>query len=345
MKHALCILVVCASCTDNGGGGGGIDGETHVETYELPAAVPPKLDLLFVVDDTTAMASHQQALAALPMQLELVLQSSYGVLANYHFGVITTDAATGGNLRGSTAIADKYIVHDTTFTGPANNYQGSLAGAVASLFPTSAASTASNQPLATMRTALDGNAANAGFLRSDAWLGIVTISATDDASLAAAADYANSLKETKTDASYVIVSGVFAPSAARLGAFHAQFPNRSDTETIDSNDYVGALELFTQVYRTVLGYACRKEPADLDPELPGAQYDCSFVAIDNGVESLLPMCGTTITAPCWEIVVDTMGICIEPTARAHLQTRGYTTSMSAFGDPFHPAIRGQCIVN
>ena len=341
MKRSV-LLLALASCADNGGGGGGIDGTTHVETYELPAAIPPKLDLLFVIDDTTAMASHQQALAALPMQLEQTLQGAYASAANYHIGVLTTGDA---NLRRSTAIPDPFIVHDNTFSGPANNYQGSLGSVLASLFP-GATTTTANQPLGIMQAALSSNPANAGFLRGEAYLGVITISASDDASPGGIVDYANSLKATKNSPLNVVLSGVFDPNNPRLGAFHAQFPNRSDMETIASADYAGALEIFTQLYREVLGYACRKEPADLDPDLPGPQYDCSFVSIDNGVEKLLPQCGTNITQPCWEIVVAAdASICPDPAERSHLQTRGYTTSMSAYGDPFHPAIRGQCIVN
>jgi len=340
MRRSLLLLALC-SCTDDSGGGGGIDGTTHVETYELPAAIPPKLDLLFVIDDTSAMASHQQALGALPMQLEQTLQGAYASVANYHIGVVTTSDA---NLRRSTAIPDPFIVHDNTFSGPANNYQGSLASALASLLPGAAATTA-NQPLATMQAALGSNPANAGFLRGEAYLGVITISASDDASAGGIIDYASALKATKSDPLNVVLSGVFDPNNPRLGAFHAQFPNRSDMETIASGDYVGALEIFTQLYRSVLGYACRNEPADLDPDLPGPQYDCSFVSIDGGVEKLLPQCGTSVTQPCWEIVAGDASICTDPAMRSHLQTRGYTTSMSAYGDPFHPAIRGQCIVN
>jgi hypothetical protein len=288
------------------------------------------------------MASHQAPLAALPMQLQGALDSSYGVVANYHFGVITTDNAT---LRRASGITEPFVVHDNTFSGPVNNYQGTLADALGSLFPSSAASTASNQPLAMTRSALDNNAANAGFLRSDAYLGVVAITATDDASLGAVDDYVSFLKGVKSDPTRVIVSGVFPVGAARLTGFHAKFPNRSDMQSIEDADYAGSLELFTQVYKTSLGYACNKEPADLDPQTPGNQFDCAFVSIDNGVEKRLPQCGATITAPCWEFVIDSGMICPDPAARAHLQTRGYTTSMSAYGDPFHPAIRGQCIVN
>jgi hypothetical protein len=337
VRRVLIVASLCA-CIDTDGGSG-ITGTSHVETYELPAAIPPKLDLLFVIDDTAAMASHQTPLAVLPTQLQLALE--YSAVANYHLGVITTDNAS---LRRAAGIPDPFIVHDNTFSGPMNNYEGSLASALRSLFPSSAASTGSNQPLAMTRSALDNHA---GFLRSDAYLGIVTISATDDASLGAVDDYAASLKGVKNDPAKVIVSGVFPTGAARLAGFHAKFPNRSDTQSIDDADYVDALELFTQVYKTSLGYACNKEPADLDPDTPGAQYDCAFVSIDNGVEKRLPQCGTVATrpVPCWEIVIDSGMICIDPAARAHLQTRGYTTSMSAYGDPFHPAIRGQCLVN
>jgi hypothetical protein len=348
MKRALCSLLVLAACTDDGPSGGAVTGTTHVATYWLPATTPPRIDVLFVIDDTTAMAAHQQPLAALPAQIAELINGSYGVAANYQIGVATTDAATNGALRSASAINGAFIVHDNTYTGPKSNYVGSLASALSSLWPSSAATTASNQPLATMRAALDNNVANAGFLREDAYLGVVTISASDDASLGAITDYASFLTGTKTQPTNVIMSGVIPTSASRLSAFHAQFPNRNTVESIDASDYASAFSIFTQIYKTTLSYACNQEPADLDPDLPGPQYDCSFVSlstIDGRTETLLPPCKGGDTAPCWEIVIADAGICVDPDARAHLQTRGFTTSPSAYGDPFHPEVRGQCIVN
>jgi hypothetical protein len=342
MTRALILLTIFAACVDDGPSGGGIDGTTHVETYELPAITPPQLDLLFVIDETIAMASHQTPLAAVPGQLQQRLEGQFAAIANFHIGAITTQ---DGTLRRSPALAEPFIVHDNTFSGPTNNYQGSLAGALAPLFPSTANSTESSLPLASTRVALENNAANAGFSRSDAFLVVVTITGTDDMSPAPATDYASFLKGTKSDPARVLVSGVFELGAARLSAFHAQFPNRSDTQSIDDSDYGGSLDMIAQLYKTSLGYACNQEPADLDPDVPGPQYDCSFVAIDNGVEKLLPQCVETITQPCWQIVIADANLCVDPAARAHLQTRGYTTSMSAYGDPFHPTIRGQCIVN
>jgi hypothetical protein len=345
MMRMSIALVALAACTDDGASGGGVTGTTHVATYFLPALTPPKLDVLFVIDDTTAMATHQQPLAALPAQIEQLISGAYGVPANYQFGVVTTDAASGGVLRRSSAIAAPFIVHDNSYTGPANNYQGSLAAALSSLWPSGAAGTASNQPLATMRAAIDNHPANAGFVRAGAFLGIVTISASDDASLGAIDDYASFLKATTSDPAQAIVSGVIPATASRLGAFHAQFPNRNEVESIDATDYASAFSIFTQLYKTSLGYACGEEPADLDPDLAGPQYDCSFVWIEAGIEHLLPQCKGGYSAPCWEIIAADPAICVEPDERAHLQTRGFTTSPSAYGDPFHPEIWGQCIVN
>jgi len=39
------------------------------------------------------------------------------------------------------------------------------------------------------------------------------------------------------------------------------------------------------------------------------------------------------------------GGALDVSARAHLQTRAFTTSPSTYGDPFHPVVRGQCLVN
>jgi hypothetical protein len=348
MRHLIIVvsMLVCA-CTDDAPSGGGVTGTTHVATYWLPAITPPKLDLLFVIDDTTAMASHQAPLAALPAQIEAMINSAYGIPANYHFGVVTTDAATNGVMHTSSQVLGAYVVHDNTFSGPANNYQGSLASALSSLWPSAAASTASNQPLATTRAALDGNLANAGFLRDDAYLGFIMITASDDSSLGAIDDYAAFVKASKSQPTNAIVSGVIPASASRLGAFHAQFPNRNEIESIDATDYANAFSIFTQIYKTTLGYACNAEPVDLDPDLAGPQYDCSFSWIEagNGIEHLLPQCKGDVVAPCWEIVAADPKICVDANERAHVQTRGFTTSPSAYGDPFHPEVRGQCIVN
>lgn len=344
MKRGALLLSVLAACTDDAPSGGGPAVTAHVESYFLPAQSPPKLDLLFVIDDTAAMASHQAALQALPAQVDQVIAGAYGVSAHYHIGVVTTDAASGGAMRRSSTFDGAFVIHDATFTGPSNNYQGTLADAIASVWPDAATSTASNQPLATMRAALDGNVSNAGFLRDDAYLGIVTITASDDASSGTPEEYAGFLKAPKGDVGNVIVTGAIAANATRLAAFHAQFPNRSDVTSIDDADYTSVLELFTQLYKTTLGYACNKQPADLDPDTPGAQVDCSFVWVESGVEHLLPPCGST-SQPCWEIVMASPQICTDASAQAHLQTRGFTASTSAYGDPFHPEVRGQCLVN
>jgi hypothetical protein len=337
-------LVAVVACTDDGPSGPGIEGDSHVETYVLSAQPPPKLDVLFVVDDTTAMASHQAALEALPAQVDALLASEAGNLASYHLGVVTTEAAGGGTLRTSTAVTDAFIVHDNTFDTPEHNYQGALADAFASLLPGTAASTASNQPLETTKLAL-ASGANPGFVRDDALLGLVTITASDDASQGGAEEYADELKAKKTDPANVVAIGVYPPGAARLDAFHAQFPNRSEVRSIDDADYGDALALFTQLYRTILGYSCVQGPADLDPVTAGPQYDCSFVAIVDGVEQRLPQCSGEVTEPCWEFVEADPQICTDAEARMHLQTRGFTASTSSFGDPYHPDVRGQCIVS
>src|SRR5262245_59973062 len=117
MKRTLLVLALCAGCTGDDSGGG-IEGTAHVETFDLPAAVPPKIDILFVIDDTTAMASHQAPLAAMPAQLEALVSGAYGNAGQYHVGVVTTDSTTGGNLRTASPVNGTFIVHDNTFSGP-----------------------------------------------------------------------------------------------------------------------------------------------------------------------------------------------------------------------------------
>ncbi len=346
ITRPITILALFAACTESGPSGPGIEGESHIASYYLPAVAPPMVDILFVIDDTTAMAPHQQALSALPEQIEQLFTGTEGFSARYQLGVVTTDAATDGNMRRSSLVSEAFIAHDASYLAAPPNYEGSLADAFASVLPTSVASTATNQPLETARRALIDNVQNAGFLRDRAYLGLFIVTASDDASPATPAEYASALRELKSDPANVWAVGTYELGAPRLDELFALFPNRNETYSIDEPDFASALGAFTQLYKTTLGYNCVEPPADLDPDMPGPQVDCAFVSIaDDGSEQRLPMCDEAATGPCWEIVEANPQICSYSPETGHLQTRGFTSSASAFGDAFHPTIRGECVVN
>ena len=87
-----------------------------------------------------------------------------------------------------------------------------------------------SQPLATARAALE---AMPDFLRPDAYLSIVIVTAHDDGSSVAVDAAAAGFKALKSDPSAVVMSVVAPANAPRLDALLGQFPNRSAHASID----------------------------------------------------------------------------------------------------------------
>jgi len=177
---------------------------------EVPATPNRNLDLLFVIDDSPSMADKQNNLANNFPNFISVLASVPGGLPNLHLGVVTTDmgtkgsevvapgpaigqignggcAATGdsGNLQINGAPVTGTFLSDVAGSGSTRvtNYTGTLAAAFSTMARVGAGGCGFEQPLAAMRAALDSNAANAGFLRADAVLGVVFLTDEDDCSI------------------------------------------------------------------------------------------------------------------------------------------------------------------
>lgn len=301
------------------------DLDSHVESYYLPELAPPRIDLLFVIDDTTAMAPWQARLRGFPAVVDATLGTIYSGQPSVRIAV-TTD----GTLRRSSAVDGAFILDEHDFGGAqAKNYTGALHEALLSLMDVGAASQGPNRPLAAAQGALATD-----FARQDAYLAVVTIAATDDASPASAGDYAASLKSTRGDPLSTIVSGIYTPALPRLDEFHALFPNRSEVTSIGSTDWSEAFDLLAQLDKRTLGIACVRKPLDLDPDTDGDQFDCAMEYSRDGLVDALPYCGHAL--PCWELVDEPVA-CSD--AEAH-----YAMRVHGFGDPYHPAISGQCVV-
>lgn len=98
-----------------------------------------------------------------------------------------------------------------------------------------------------------------------------------------------------------------------------QFPNRSTNTTICQQNLSDGLTLIAQLLKTVLGSPCIEgDLADVDPNTPGEQYECSVSYVSNYLkptqtEKVLPECNAAISnKPCWHIVVDTMRCSMAP---------------------------------
>lgn len=169
------------------------------ERKDIPVRPDTRIDLLFVVDDSSSMADEQASLAANVRRFATVLENVEGGLPDLHIGVVTTDLGGGGHpiagcegdgrdgalVRGD--LVDGAFLEDV-FDGEApdrrrHNYDGSLADALASMADVGAEGCELAQPLEAMRRALDDHPANAGFLRDDAFLMVVFLTDEDDCSV------------------------------------------------------------------------------------------------------------------------------------------------------------------
>ncbi len=108
-----------------------------------------------------------------------------------------------------------------------------------------------------------------------------------------------------------------ADPAVRIKFFLDQFPNRSTFTTICQQDLRDGLQLIAQLLKAVIGDPCIGGLlADVDPNTPGDQYDCSVSDVTNArtpmqQEKILPACretspGVYNNMPCWRIATDQM---------------------------------------
>jgi hypothetical protein len=172
-----------------------------------------KLDLLFMVDNSSALESAQANLVAnLPRFMD-VLKALPDGLPDLHIAVITSDLgigtndipgcnATGGdngifrsgvgatpfnNCTTTGLNAGAAYVSSTGGASPQTNFTGDITQVVQCILPVGSVGCGFEQPLASVVRALgaDGKAApveNQGFLRPDAYLGIVLLTNEDDCS-------------------------------------------------------------------------------------------------------------------------------------------------------------------
>lgn len=219
-KLFLLAPLLAGACHDPGV----VIGELH-DTLVLPAIPNRDLDLLFVIDDSPSMADKQAALAAAFPQMIDVLSQLDGGLPNLHIGVVTSDMGTSatttlpgpaigsigqGGCSGIGLNGDLQVEPGITTGAPylvdvelpdgtrEKNYTGELRDAfTANATGVGAGGCGFEQHLSAMAHALDGHAANAGFLRPEANLAVVILADEDDCSARDAA--------------------VFGPESAALG--------------------------------------------------------------------------------------------------------------------------------
>ncbi|MBL4635617.1 MAG: VWA domain-containing protein, partial [Kofleriaceae bacterium] len=171
---------------------------------EIPVEVNRDLDILFVIDNSNSMRDEQISLAANFGNFINVLNNIEGGLPNIHIGVITTDLGAGPyNITGCTGNGDNGVLQNAA-VGPAGcstptdkwisdigdemgnrtkNYAGGLSEAFSCIAQLGVNGCGFEQPLESMRLALDNTSGqNTGFLRPEAFLAVIIITDEDDCS-------------------------------------------------------------------------------------------------------------------------------------------------------------------
>lgn len=180
------------------------DGRTPHDTV-FPTLARDKVDLLFVVDNSSSMAPKQKLLAQEFTRIgeSIRTAATAGKKASYHIGVITTDigaldeydsSCKPGGLKGSlqakgaSAPADcvapqgaPYIDLDTSQNTNNINGLAQLPKALSCMAAVGDQGCAFEQPLESLRVALSAPE-NAGFFRDDALLVIAILTDEDDCS-------------------------------------------------------------------------------------------------------------------------------------------------------------------
>jgi hypothetical protein len=207
LVRLLAVSVAVAACGDNQPA---IE-DTRPTVAEFSTALNRDLDLLLVVDDSGATAEAQLALAlGMHAFVDRLAQAIPGGLPNIHIGLITSDLGTqtstsppappigmigaggcAGNGRGgvmmtgqaANLVAGNFISDIEVAGSRERNYEGQLGDVLRQYVIVGAAGCGFEQPLASMRAALDHNVENAGFLRDEAVLAILLMMDEDDCSV------------------------------------------------------------------------------------------------------------------------------------------------------------------
>jgi hypothetical protein len=249
MPRRAVVLLALAACTEPASPDLP-EATSHVSRHEIPVSRPAQLDVLFVIDNSQAMAPHRDALIANATSFAGVLTT--GGVHDLHLGFVTTDVGTrgpsgeasvphgdctvdgdAGALRIRGPVTGNFVTDLSLDGARTTNYTGDLSQIIAASLDVGATGCSFVRPLETVRRALD-NPNNNGFLRPRAFLAIVFLTAQDDCSFASSTfldtepdtfsciasagalvppiDYAAYLKSLKRDASQIIVSGAFGPT-------------------------------------------------------------------------------------------------------------------------------------
>ncbi len=308
-------LLLLGACVEQGGG-------SNYETFELQANKPTPLDVLVVLDDTTAMANH----------LPRPGVDQLGILPLIYNGApdirVAVTTSTTGTLRKSAVAPEGFVEHRLDFGDGTlhTNYNGTLSYALGSLTNVGAASTAPNEIFASAQRAL----VTPGFVREGTGVGILVVSAADDASTGDPATFATAVQ---AHGNPTMVSAIYADGdpVARIRAFADALPLRWLVTMSAYN--MEALTIFSWLWPPT---------ENSDWCLPvaatkiGNTYDCEMFMADAPTTLVLHQCNGdvwTASEACWQILE-------EPSC-----TSGRSVGFGGGFTMYRPHVIGRCRVD
>ena len=284
MRHLLALALILGGCNAQRTATPGCYEE---DVLRVPAATTAHIDVFFVVDDSPAMAPFQARLeTTLPPELAHVIET-WTQPASWHVGVISAD------------LSDRAV----------RWIDGSQVGAELATLLHHDDTGGDVEPLeAAYRALRDGPASAAGFLRNDAGLAVIFISASDDASPFDLSRYVRFLTTPaaqggiKVDPYDVVLLTIAPTTAMRLRAVVDAAHTHADVDIV-SPDWQAALTSLEPTIETELGPPCTNQLIP-DPTRP----DCVAVdvtAFPDGttIQRILPPCSAGVT-DCWQLVPD-----------------------------------------
>ncbi|MBI5498885.1 MAG: hypothetical protein HY907_01470 [Deltaproteobacteria bacterium] len=199
-----CYFGVCVPEHEAGTSDGGDEGTAEIADDGADDGTPPapgKLDLLFVIDNSSSMGAKQADLVGnFPALIDDLFDPSIGAVTDLNVGVISTDMGVGGySVPTCTGNDDGVLLHDPrpgvpgcapsypTFLHAGTTDHGSpFAASFACIGTLGTEGCGFEQPFAAVNKALTvhsrSGGANAGFLRPDAALGVILLSDENDCS-------------------------------------------------------------------------------------------------------------------------------------------------------------------
>lgn len=322
-------------------GDGGCGSEETVTWKMTGASFDGDLDILFIVDDTSAIAGSEASLAAVYPQIAQLFGRFPGGLPALHLGVAAAsvgsppscDASTGGPPRTRAsdcavtgAGSGQFLTTNSCGYGP--SFTGSFADALSCLGDLGTTGCGPAQPLTAAREILTASSVAGsgwtGFLRPNAYLLLIFVAAQDDASgpsddLTDVTAFASYVRGLKVDPYQILISAI-ATSASCAGGSTTAAPRLSAfVSAFGSNGIEGCTpgDLVSDLGSLLFWNGGEGQPKcltgirDTDPATPGLQADCVVedrVTRTDGFwsENLLQSCAVS-TPPCWAFTPGTGG--------------------------------------